>query len=87
MFTKQYFKDELKSIFTTAFSLFIVDATVQLTQIYNGDWNRMLLWQIGLVAIRSLLKALLTFLLPQLFPVRLSKPVIVPVEELPPVMP
>jgi len=70
---KQWLIDEGRSVLTTALTFTAFDASVQLLQVYNGDFSWILISQICFVFARSCLKALLTNLLPQLFPARTSK--------------
>ena len=58
---------ELKSFVTTFLSVFAVEAFIQLTQIYNGDWTMAVLHALGLAAARSLVKAILQMVYPSQF--------------------
>lgn len=65
-----YYRDEIRSLITTAIAIFSIDAGAQLIQLYEGDLSvsKALLLSFG----RSVIKASLTLALPSLFPQRTS---------------
>jgi len=69
----QFLKDEVRSIFATFVTLFAVDGAGVLLQLWDGDFSRATVFALTTVAWRTLVKAGLTTVFPQLFPTRKSK--------------
>lgn len=67
MITRQWLKNETVSIATTTLTIFAVDASALLFQVYEGDYSKMLLIQIATILGRSLVKALLQEIFPKVF--------------------
>ena len=65
---KLWLKQEAVSILHTFLAFAIIDGGTVLSQVYNGNWDRMLLWQLCIILARSLVKALLTAIFPGLKP-------------------
>lgn len=73
----QYWKDEIRSIVTTAFSFLVVDGVAELMNIWNGDWSKATLYALLFVLARSLVKSVLSRAFPAIFPLRKSNPMTV----------
>ena len=65
-------KDELVSFFQTFIAILAVDGAGILTQLYDGQWDDVVLTAVGFAVARSFVKTVLQELLPSLFPKRTS---------------
>jgi hypothetical protein len=64
---RSFWISELKIAFTLALAFFSVDGAAMLLRLYNGDFSRDVFYSLGIIAIQSCVRALLTLLFPHVF--------------------
>ena len=60
-----WFKEEIRSVLTTTAAFVVVDGIGQITALYNGDFSKDVFFGLLLIFVRSLVKALINQILPQ----------------------
>jgi hypothetical protein len=68
--TINYLKKETISIFNTTLSFVAVDGIAELMNIWNGDFSRATFYALLFIAVRSVIKAIMTRVFPKIFSLR-----------------